>query len=325
MKFKALLLGIALLGFSGCGDVRSSRPADNQGTPQSKSIATTSEPQTLARAAENRGMAKTEARPELANSLQTVSLKDADSASTASQAFERKIIRNASLLIEVPSPTEVQRKIVSIAETHQGFVVTSEAIQRTDQDMTKPLITVNLAVRVPAAQFNQTMEEIRATGNRVIQEKVTGLDVTEEFMDLDARIKNQKALEVQFLEIMKRAGKVEDALNVQTELAAVRTEIEKLEGRRRFLENQSSLSTINVSLQSPTQIVNATGFWYSVKSAFSDGVEAASAIVLALIRVVVGLVPILVLFVLPIGLVTNLLVRRRRRLLRDEANATAAT
>jgi len=252
-------------------------------------------------------------------------LKDADSANTASQAFERKIIRNANLSVEVTSPTEVQRKIVSIAEMHQGFVVTSEAIQRTDQDTSKPLITVNLAVRVPAAQFNQTMEEIRATGNRVIQEKVTGLDVTEEFMDLDARIKNQKALEVQFLEIMKRAGKVEDALNVQTELAAVRTEIEKLEGRRRFLENQSSLSTINVSLQSPTQIVNATGFWYSVKSAFSDGVEAASAIVLALIRVVVGLVPILVLFVLPIGLVTNFLVRRRRRLLRDEANATAVT
>lgn len=317
MKFKALLLGIALLGLSGCGDVRSTRSEANEASAQSKSIAANSEPQMSTE--------KAKTRPALADSLQPVSLKDADSANAASQAFERKIIRNANLSVEVTSPTEVQRKIVSIAETHQGFVVTSEAIQRTDQDTTKPLTTVNLAVRVPAAQFNQTMEEIRAIGNRVIQEKVTGQDVTEEFMDLEARIKNQKALEVQFLEIMKRAGKVEDALNVQSELAEVRTEIEKLEGRRRFLENQSSLSTINVSLQSPTQIVNATGFWYSVKSAFSDGVDAAAAIVLALIRVIVGLLPILILFVLPIGLITNFVVRRRRRLLREEAGATGAT
>jgi len=303
--------------------VRSTRSGADQSPLESKSSEAKSAPQTLARTAER--MEKAETRPSLADSLQPVSLKDADSANAASQAFARKIIRNANLSVEVISPTEVQRKIVSIAETHQGFVVTSEAIQRTDQDTSKPLTTVNLAVRVPAAQFNQTMEEIRATGNRIIQEKVTGQDVTEEFMDLDARIKNQKALEVQFLEIMKRAGKVEDALSVQTELAEVRTEIEKLEGRRRFLENQSSLSTINVSLQSPTQIVNATGFWYSIKLAFSDGVDAASAIVLGLIRVIVGLLPILVLFVLPIGLVTNFLVRRRRRLLRDEADATAAT
>jgi len=312
MKFKALLLGIALLGFSGCG-----------GAQSGANLARNSQP--LAKADEQTSLEKTETRTGLTQNLQPVSLKDADSANAASQAFARKIIRNASLSIEVASPTEVQRKIVSIAETHQGFVVTSEAIQRTDQDTSKPLTTVNLAVRVPAAQFNQTMEEIRATGNRIIQEKVTGQDVTEEFMDLDARIKNQKALEVQFLEIMKRAGKVEDALSVQSELAEVRTEIEKLEGRRRFLENQSTLSTINVSLQSPTQIVNATGFWYSIKLAFSDGVDAASAIVLGLIRVIVGLLPILVLFVLPIGLVTNFLVRRRRRLLRDEADATAAT
>jgi uncharacterized protein YceK len=323
MKIKALLLGIALLGFSGCSDVRSDRSASNERAGQSKSVAANSAQETSTKTAEP--MVEAETRTTLADSLQPVSLKDADSANVASQAFERKIIRNANLSVEVASPIEVQRKIVSIAETHQGFVVTSESIQRTDQDTTKPLTTVNLTVRVPATQFNQTMEEIRATGNRVILEKVTGQDVTEEFMDLDARIKNQKALEVQFLEIMKRAGKVEDALSVQSELAEVRTEIEKLEGRRRFLENQSSLSTINVSLQSPTQIVNATGFWYSVKSAFSDGVDAASAIVLALIRVIVGLVPIIVLFVLPIGLITNFVIRRRRRSLREEANATATT
>src|SRR5438105_14108271 len=110
-------------------------------------------------------------------STQPVSLKDADSANIASQALERKIIRNANLTVEVISPSDSQRKIVSIAESHQGFVVTSEATKRTSEDRTKPEITVNLVVRVPASQFNQVMEEVRGVGARVLQEKVTGQDV----------------------------------------------------------------------------------------------------------------------------------------------------
>jgi len=250
-----------------------------------------------------------------ASPSQPVSLKDADSANVASQAFDRKIIRNANLTLEVPSPIDAQPRIVSIAESHQGFVVTSEATQRTAEDKSKPEVTVNLIVRVPASQFKQVLEEVRAVGARKIQEKVTGQDVTEEFMDLEARIKNQKALELQFLEIMKRAGKVEDALSVQSQLAEVRTEIEKLEGRRRFLENQSSLSTINVTLQPPTQIVSTTGFWYSVKIAFSDGVDVAVGIILFLIRAVIALTPILLLIVFPLALLAKLgirIVRRRR-------------
>ena len=257
---------------------------------------------------------------------QPVSLKDSEAANIASQALERKIIRNAALTVEVTSPGDAQHKIVSIAESHQGFVVTSEATQRASDDRTKPEMTVTLSVRVPAAQFNQVMDEIRAVGARVIQEKVTGQDVTEEFMDLEARIKNQKALELQFLEIMKRAGKVDDALSVQRELAEVRTEIEKLEGRRRFLENQSSLSTINVTLQPPTQIVNATGFWYSVRSAFSDGVDVATGIVLFLIRAIIALLPIIVLIVLPLALLVKLGLRvvRRRRAVAEPATAAVS-
>src|SRR5499427_872374 len=271
------------------------------------------------------------AKPALAseaksNSNQPVSLKDANAANLASQAFDRKIIRNANLTFEVSSPGDSQRRVVSIAESHQGFVVTSESTQRPSEDRNKPEMTINLVVRVPAPQFNPVMEEIRAVGARVVQEKNTGQDVTEEFMDLEARIKNQKALELQFLEIMKRAGKVDDALSVQRELAEVRTEIEKLEGRRRFLENQSSLSTIKVTLQPPTQIVNATGFWYSVRSAFSDGVDVAADIILFLIRAIIAVLPIVFLILLPAGLIAKLGLRlvRRRRPMTETASAAVS-
>jgi Domain of unknown function (DUF4349) len=316
MKFMTLLiLAASLFSFSACehAALRSDRSAIASQQQQLK------ENEQLLRSQDS---IKKEA-----SSTEPVSLKDADAANIASQALERKIIRNANLTVEVTSPGDSQHRIVSIAESHQGFVVTSEATQRASEDRTKPEMTVTLSVRVPAAQFNQVMDEIRAVGARVIQEKVTGQDVTEEFMDLEARIKNQKALELQFLEIMKRAGKVDDALSVQRELGEVRTEIEKLEGRRRFLENQSSLSTINVTLQPPTQIVNATGFWYSVRSAFSDGFDVAADIILFLIRAIIALLPIMVLIVLPLAVLIKLglrVVRRRRPAVAEPATAAVS-
>ena len=319
MKYRSLLvLTASLIALSACEPARE-RVAQSSVRSDSETAKPLAQEQ-LQRAEMNDSVAKQSI------SNQPVSLKDADAANIASQAVQRKIIRNAALTVEVSSPGDSQHKIVLIAESHQGFVVTSEATQRSAEDKSRPETTVNLVVRVPAAQFNQVMDEIRAVGARVIQEKVTGQDVTEEFIDLEARIKNQKALELQFLEIMKRAGKVDDALSVQRELAEVRTEIEKLEGRRRFLENQSSLSTINVTLQPPTQIVNATGFWYSVRSAFSDGLDVAAGIVLFVIRAVIALVPIMVLIVLPMALLVKLglrVVRRRRTLAQPAAAAVS--
>ena len=318
MKLATLLI-LAVLFFSltGCDGTRNSESAGVATNPQA---AKKSEAETARLDA--RSVAGIASTNDL--SVQPVSLEQADLATTVAYAAERKIIRNANLTIEVNSPPETQRKIASIAESHQGFVVTSEATQRTTDDRGRTEVIVNLVVRVPAALFNQAMEEIRATGLRIVQEKIAGQDVTEEFMDLEARIKNQKALESQFIEIMKRAAKVDDALSVQRELAEVRTEIEKLEGRRRFLENQSSLSTINVTLQPPTQIVNATGFWYSVKTAFSDGVDVALAMVLFLIRAVIALLPVAIIFGLPLTLIARFVLRRwRRNRVRTEAPATA--
>src|SRR5258707_8429777 len=317
MRFTTLLLlSAVLLVISGCGSGTNRQVAADQEAaktttqgPENSAGDSRGKLQTeLLKTANNQTLAKEPAQPTQAN----VSLTQADAANTASQAIERKIIRNANLTIEVPSPTESQRKIFSAAESHGGFVVTSEMTQQTAEDKSKPTMSVNLVVRVPALQFDQVMAEIRGVANRVVQENRTGQDVTEEFIDLEARIKNQKALEVQFLEIMKRAGKVEDALEDQTQLAALRTEIEKLEGRKRFLENQASLSTINVTLQTPTQIINAVGFWHDVRSAFAEGVDVALAIILFLIRAVIALLPILVLIVLPAVLIARIFVKRAR-------------
>jgi Flp pilus assembly protein TadB len=171
-----------------------------------------------------------------------------------------------------------------------------------------------LTIRIPATQFDAALSEIRGTASRVVQEKVTGQDVTEEFIDLEAGLRTKKALEAQFLEILKQAKTVDDALSVQTQIAEVRGEIEKLEGRRKFLENQTSLSTVTISIRTPEVFAaGSTGFFSEVWRAVSDGVNAALAIILGLIRVALALLPLLILFGLPLYFLVRYLRRKTRR------------
>jgi hypothetical protein len=247
--------------------------------------------------------------------MQPISLKQADQSETVAQAVERKIIKDGELTLEVPSPTQAQRQVTSIAESHNGYVVTSESKQNSTSDGTPPLLDITLVLRVPSAQFGTVYDQIQSLSKNVTQQKQTGQDVTEEFIDLEAHIKTQKALEAQFLEIMKQAHKVEDALEVQRQIAGVRSEIEKLEGRKRFLENRSSLSTITVNLKPVSAIVvNSSGFGRSVKEAISESIEVSGDLILFLIRFVIVMIPIFVLIILPLGLVARYFVRRARRI-----------
>jgi hypothetical protein len=241
-----------------------------------------------------------------------VSLNQAESTQTAPTVIERKIIRNADLQLEADAPEEAQQKISAIAESKGGFVV--ESTQSSSNAKATTRDTVTMTVRVPAAKFNEALDEIRKASSRVIVETVKGQDVTEEFIDIEARLKTEKALEQQFLEIMKRGSTVQDALNVQRELATVRGRIEQIEGRKRFLENQASLSTIKLRLQTPAAFSsNAPGFFNRLGQAFGNGFDAALSFILVFVTALVALLPFLILIVLPIYLVIRYLLKKKRK------------
>ena len=245
-----------------------------------------------------------------------ISLDESEHAEDTAAALDRKIIRNADLTMEVASTTDTQQKITSIAESHGGFVVASEAKQKDGQEPAQRTLDIKLIVRIPENQFGAALDQIRGLAKNMTEDKITGQDVTEEFIDLEARIKTQKALELQFLEIMKQARKVEDALEVQRQIAEVRTEIEKLEGRKRFLDNRSSLSTITVNLTTPKPmvVVPTTGFRQSMSDAIAEGIDVGSAIVLFFVRFAIVMIPVGVLVLLPMGLLVRYFIRRMKRI-----------
>ncbi|MFL6336567.1 MAG: DUF4349 domain-containing protein [Pyrinomonadaceae bacterium] len=225
---------------------------------------------------------------------------------------ERKIIRNATLTLEVEQPSKAMQRIASVAEARGGFVVTSDSRQQTGVKGERAYEVITVEMRVPAAQFEATLNDIRAAGGSVTAQKITGKDVTEEYIDLEARLRTQRALEEQMSQILKRADEIEDVIKVQDKLTAVRTEIERIEGRRRFLENQASLSTITVTLEPPAPLIGTTGFFRSVGTAFGEGVDIAAAITLFFIRLLLALIPVLIFVGLPAYFILRFLVRRLR-------------
>lgn len=240
-----------------------------------------------------------------------VTIDQADKSKTAPVPTERKIIRNADLQLEASSPEESQQKITAIAESKGGFVIESQQSSSNSNVTVRDIVT--MTVRVPAEKFNESLDEIRKVSSRVITETVRGQDVTEEFVDIEARLKTKRALEEQFLEIMKQGKTVQDALQVQRELATVRGEIEQIEGRKRFLENQSSLSTIRITLKSPTAYTaNPKGFFYQLGEAISSGFNFALNFILWLVYFAIAILPFVLFVVLPIFLLLRYFWRRLR-------------
>jgi hypothetical protein len=232
-------------------------------------------------------------------------------------ATERKIIRNGELNLEATSPEEAQQKIAAIVDSKSGFVIESQQSTSDVKTTTRDIVT--MTVRVPAEKFNETLGEIKKSADRVILETVKGEDVTEEFVDVEASLKTKKALEAQFLEIMKQGKTVEEALSVQTELSNVRGEIEKIEGRKRYLENQSSLSTIKIRLQTPAAfLASSSGFFYELTRAIGEGFDYALGFLLVLIRFAIAIIPFLLFVVLPAYFMIRYFWRRKKRVSKNK-------
>lgn len=323
-KAKILLIFVVAV-LSGCvdksgGNTAATNSSYYQTAPATREsdVAVTVTPQTAAKSTTNSsigggggGGGKT-AEPSIPVAQQ-VSLQQAETVQNQPVVTERKIIRNADLQLETDAPEQAQQKITAIAESKGGFVVESQQSNSDARAGTKR-DTVTMNIRVPSEKFGETLEEIRKTANRTIVETVKSDDVTEEFIDIEAQLKAKKALEAQFLEIMKRANTVEDALEVQRELADVRGEIEKIEGRKRFLENQAALSTIKIRLQTPTTLTaNSDGFGYRLKESFGNGFDAALNFILGLVSFVIAILPFLIFIVLPIYLIVRYILKKRRK------------
>lgn len=207
-------------------------------------------------------------------------------------ANPKKIIRNASLSLVIDNAQEAISKITAVAESNKGFV---ESLERREDEAGAKY--ASLTLRVPVESFSDTLEKIKNQARIVEAEQITGQDVTEEYIDLQARFKNFQATEAQYLEILKKAYSIEDILKVTQPLSEVRGQIESLQGQLKYLANQTDLATIRVSLsEEPTISLSLKDFrpLTVLKVALKALVEGLIIIFNILVTVIIVWLPIII-------------------------------
>ncbi len=157
--------------------------------------------------------------------------------------IDRYLIKNATVLIEVTDAREANTKLLAAVQAVGGYV--GDYREQVDGLGRRSVI---VQIRVPANQFDASMGQLDPLG-KVLSKQVSTQDVTEEFVDTDARSRNLKATEARLVDHLNRAGKLEDILRIEQEVTRVRQEIEQLDGRLRFLNDRVQFSTIMVTLQ----------------------------------------------------------------------------
>jgi len=238
-------------------------------------------------------------------------------ASSSSQAGvgDRMIIYNGYLTLLVADTTEAADKIKAVA-TEQGGYVTSTNFQQIGGQLQG-----SITLRVPAESFDATMQEIKALADSVKKDRTTSQDITEQYVDLESRLKNLEATEQELRELLKtvrqNTGSAEDIMAVYRELSTVRGEIEQIKGKKQYLERLSALATIEVQLTRRQALVRAT---WSPGSTAGDAlrslVEAFQGLVDLAIWLILFILPILAVLLLPVLLVMWLIRRwlaRRRK------------
>jgi hypothetical protein len=164
---------------------------------------------------------------------------------------ERLVIRSANLSIIVTDPTQSLRNISQMAANMGGFVVSSYVSQRTFTEANIVADEGSITVRVPSERLDEALERIRSGAIEVQNESISGQDVTDQFTDLQSRLRYQTAAEEQLLAIMSEArehGDTENVLAVLTRLNQIGQEIEVLKGRIQYLSESARLSSIAVQL-----------------------------------------------------------------------------
>jgi hypothetical protein len=157
--------------------------------------------------------------------------------------IERKIVKTGYITLEVEDIAEAMDKVADVADELGGYVVSSHKSE--DEKRNSGYITI----RVSADRFDEAFDRLRQLAVSVPDESTEAKDVTEEYIDLHARLHNLEATEAQYLALLERAETVEEMLKVQQALSNVRGQIEQIEGRIKYLERTSDMSLIEVSLR----------------------------------------------------------------------------
>jgi len=194
------------------------------------------------------------------------------------KAQEQKIIKTGRLSFETQTPDATHQRILELTKQYKGFV------QSDNSGKSYNRIFRNIVVRVPTENFQSYIDGISEGVQYFDQKDISRQDVSEEFVDLTARLKAKRELENRYLELLKQAKNVKEMLEIERELSTIREEIEAKQGRLNYLQNKVSLSTVYIDFYKTTTETGVTvSYWQKMKNALKGGWDGISVFFLGLL------------------------------------------
>ncbi len=187
--------------------------------------------------------------------------------STVSIKIPSKIKKTADLNITVDDYKKARIEIEKIVKSGNGYIG-SENEQNTTYSITNDMI-----IRVVNKDFDSMVSKLLAVANNVNSKNISAEDVTAEFVDIQSRLKSKKEIEKRYLDILQKASKVSDILEIEQKIGEIREEIEAKEGELKYLSDQVDYSTININVHQEFEYTptDKPGFFGRLGSAFGNG------------------------------------------------------
>ncbi len=240
---------------------------------------------------------------------------------------DRMVIRNANLTIVVKEPAEVMESIVGLANEFGGFVVNSQLYQRSTGSGVK-VQEANITIRVPAERLDEARDRIKEyvedPKEDVLADNISGQDVTQEYTDLQSRLRNQEAAAEQLRKILETATKAEDVLRIFNELKAVNEQIELLKGQIKYYEESAAMSAVSVNIQAEETVEPVSVAGWSPKGVARDALQALIDIYQFLASAVIWIGITCLPVAIPVGLVVFFIVKGVQRYRRRKKASAAA-
>lgn len=169
-------------------------------------------------------------------------------------SVERKVSTTASLDMRAKSLDWTVNKIREVVKNVGGFVENSSTSQPE-----RGIRMTWMTVKVPTDRFDAVLSEVKQTADQVVSENVGSTDLTAQNIDLTARLKNKRAEEKAYENLLSSATRVSDVIEITQQLTGVRSEIESLEQQMRYLEGQTALVTLNLNITEDPRVQGETG------------------------------------------------------------------
>lgn len=204
---------------------------------------------------------------------------------------EKKVMKNGALNIRVQNADEASGRIGEIVSGFGGSVTDSNFSQGTNN-----VKRGSVTVKVPVAKFEEAFEALKKVATLVESESITGTDVTAQYIDLSARLKNKKAQEEALQNILNRAEKVSDIIDITNELGTVRGEIESLEGQIRYLDSQTDMASITIFIVEDPRVTGDRSFrpWQTLIGSLKTLLAGLGSLVTGIIAFAIVGVPMIV-------------------------------